>query len=57
MIALSVAKLKMFSPESETFLCIRPKKKPFFVESLDQCQCLEALLKARNVFCVKPSSL
>ena len=27
MIALSVAKLKMFSPESETFLWIKPKKK------------------------------
>ena len=59
MIALSVAKLKRFSPESKTFLCIRPKKKkkPFFVESLDQCQRLEALLKGRNVFYVEPSSL
>ena len=27
MIALSVAKLKMFSPESEIFLWIKPKKK------------------------------
>ena len=27
MIALSVAKLKMFSPESENFLRVKPKKK------------------------------
>ena len=30
MIALSVAKLKMFSPESEIFLWIKPKKKKRF---------------------------
>jgi len=42
MIALTVAKLKMFSPESEIFLRIKPKKKEnFFVESLDQCRRLE----------------
>ena len=43
MIALSVAKLKMCSPESELFLRIKPKKdkKNFFVESLDQCRRLE----------------
>ena len=52
MIALSVAKLKMFWPESEIFLSIRPKekKKNFFVESLDQCGRLEVREKARNVF-------
>ena len=35
MIALSVAKLKMFSPESEIFLSLKPKKKKK-LESLDQ---------------------
>ena len=50
MIALSVAKLKMFSPESEIFLWINPKKKNFFVESLDQFRRLEVREKARNVF-------
>ena len=53
MIALSVAKLKMFSPESDIFLLIKPKKKKiFFVESLDQCRRLEVREKARNVFFV-----
>ena len=47
MIALSVAKLKMFSSQSEIFLWIKPKKK---VESLDQCERLEVCEKARNVF-------
>ena len=49
MIALTVAKLKMFSPESEIFLWIKPKmekKKNFFVESLDQCRRLEVREKA-----------
>ena len=62
MIALSVAKLKMFLPDSEIFLLIKPKKeifllikpkkkkKTFFVESLDQCQRLEVREKARTVF-------
>ena len=50
MIALTVAKLKMFSPESEIFLRIKPKKKEktFFVESLDQCRRLEVREKARK---------
>ena len=56
MIALSVAKLKMSSPESEIFLWIKPKK-TFFVESLDQCRCLEVREKARNVFCDEPTSV
>ena len=43
MIALSVAKLTMFSPQSEIFLRI--------VESLDQCRHLKVREKARNVFC------
>ena len=58
MIALSVANLKMFSPESEIFLWIKPKKKKnFFVESLDQCRRLEVCEKARNVFCDEPVRL
>ena len=45
------AKLKMFSPESDIFLWIKPKKKKnLFVESLDQCRRLEVRKKARNVF-------
>ena len=47
MIALSVAKLKMFSPQSEIFLRI--------VESLDQCRRLKVREKARNVFCDEPT--
>ena len=59
MIALSVAKLQMFSPESEFFLSVKPKKKRklFFVESLDQCRRLEVREKARNVFCDEPTSV
>ena len=54
---ISVAKLKM--PESEIFLCIKPKKetKNFFGESLDQCRRLEVREKARNVSCDKPTSV
>jgi len=59
MIALSVAKLKMFSPESEIFLWIKPKKKNnfFCVESLDQCRRSEVREKARNGFCDEPTSV
>ena len=58
MIALSVAMLKMFSPEGEIFLWIKPKKKKnFFVESLDQCRRLEVREKARNIFCNEPTSV
>ena len=50
MIALSVAKLNMFSPESKIFLWVKKKrKKNSFVDSLDQCRCLEVREKARNV--------
>ena len=49
MIALSVAKLKMFSPESENQKA-KKEKKNFFVESLDQFRRLEVREKARNVF-------
>ena len=52
MIALSVAKLKMFSSECQISLWIKPKrrKKTFSVESLDQFRRLEVREKARNVF-------
>ena len=52
MIALSVAKLKTFSPESEISLWIKPKKNSFFVETLDQFRRLEVREKARNVFVI-----
>ena len=58
MIALSVAKLKMFSPESENFSLNKAKKgKKNFVESLDQCRHLQVPEKARDVFCVEPTSV
>ena len=52
MIALSVGKLKIFSPESEIFSLKKAEKekKPFFMESLDQCRRLKVREKARNVF-------
>ena len=51
MIALSVAKLKIFSPESAISLWIKQKKKEnIFVESLDHFRRLEVREKARNVF-------
>ena len=51
MIALRVAELKMFSPEGDIFLWIKPEKKTnSFVESLDQCRRLEVPEKVRNVF-------
>ena len=58
MIALSVAKLKIFSP-GKIFPWIKPKKKKktFFVESLDQCRRLKVREKARNVFCDEPTSV
>ena len=53
MTALGVAKLKMFSLESEIFFGKKPKKKKnFLVESLDQCRHLEVREKAKNVFFV-----
>ena len=51
MIALSVAKLNFFSPDSDISLWIKAKKKKkLFVESLDQFRRLEVREKARNVF-------
>ena len=47
MIALSVAKLKTFTPESEISFGIKQKKN-VFVESLDHFRSLE--IKVRNVF-------
>ena len=49
MIALSVAKLKMFAPESEISFGIKQKKN-VFVESLDNFRSLEIREKVRNVF-------
>ena len=58
MTALSVAKLKIFSPESENFSLNKVKKENRnFVESLDQCRRLEVPEKARNVFCDEPTSV
>ena len=51
MIALSVAKLKMFSPERQFFSLNKAKKEKQIVESLDQCRLLKVRKKARNVFC------
>ena len=51
MIALSFAKLNIFTPESEISFCIKHKKN-VYVESLDQFRSLEkyAREKVRNVF-------
>ena len=49
MIALSVAKLKKNTRESEISLGIK-QKKHVFVESLDQFSRLEVREKVRNVF-------
>ena len=49
MIALSVAKLKTFTPESKFFFGIKQKKN-VFVESLDRFRSLEIREKVRNVF-------
>ena len=49
MIALSVAKQKMFTPESEISLVIKQQKN-VIVESLDQFRSLEVREKERNVF-------
>ena len=54
MIALSVAKLKMFKYFS---LNKAKKEKKNFVESLDQRRRLEVHEKARNVFCDDPTSV
>ena len=61
MIALSVAKLKMFMLKSEMFFWIKPKKKKkdFFVEiSWDQCRRIEVREKATKLFfCDEPTSV
>ena len=61
MIALSVAKLKMFMLKSEIFFWMKPKKKKkdFFVEiSWDQCRRLEVREKATKLFfCDEPMSV
>ena len=49
MMVLSVAKLKLFTPESKISPGIKQKIN-VFVESLDQFQSLEVREKVRNVF-------
>ena len=49
MIALSVGKLKTFTPESEIYFGIKQKKN-IFLESLDHFQSLEIREQVRNVF-------
>ena len=49
MIALSVAKLKTFTPENEISFGIKQKKN-VFVESLDHLRSLQIREKVRNVF-------
>ena len=59
MILLSVAKLKILSPESKIFLRIKPKKikKKFCGKFGSMPTCLEVREKARNVFCDEPTSV
>ena len=58
MIALSIAKLKMFARKRNFSLNkAKKEKKNFFVESLDQCRRLELHKKARNVYCDEPMSV
>ena len=54
MIALSVAKLKTFTPESEISFGIKQKKN-IFVERLDHFRSLEIREKVRNVFVMSMS--
>ena len=49
MIALSVAKLKALTPQSEISLGIKQKEN-VFVESLDQFSKLRSTRKGKNVF-------
>ena len=58
MTALSVAKLKIFSPESENFSLNKAKKEnKNFLERLDQFRRLEVPEKVINVFCDEPTSV
>ena len=59
MIVLSVAKLKMFSPESEIFLSIKPKKKkkPFFWKVWINADVWKYAKWQENVFCDEPTSV
>ena len=52
MVALSVAKLKIFSQESENFLWIKPKKKKktFFCGKFGSMPTLGSTRKGKNVF-------
>ena len=52
MIALSVAKLKVFFAGKRLFAWNKAKKQNFFVESLDQFQRLKVRKNVRNVFVI-----
>ena len=54
MIALSVAKLKLFLQKNEIFKYVKQKK--MFVESLDQFQ-HRSMRKGRKCFCDEPASV
>ena len=57
MIALSFAKLNIFTPESEISFCIKHKKN-VYVESLDQFRSLEVRTrKGKKCFCDEPASV
>ena len=58
MIALSVAKLKMFSPESEIFLSIKPKKKKkLFCGKFGSMPTFRSTQKGKKCFCDEPASV
>ena len=50
MIALSVAKLKMFSPESEIFLWIKPTKKKLFCRKFGSLPTFRSTRKGKKCF-------
>ena len=56
MIALSVAKLKTFTPESEISFGIKQKKN-VFVESLDHFRSLRDTRKGKKCFCDESASV
>ena len=57
MIALSVAKLKMFSPESEIFLSIKPKKKKKTCGKFGSMPTFRSTQKGKKCFCDEPASV
>ena len=57
MIALSVAKLKMFSSESEIFLRTKPKKEKLFCGKFGSMPTYRSTRKGKNFFCDEPTSV